>query len=304
MKIEHVQYFVDVARKGSISAAAKSMFMSPQGMSEAIQQLEKYIGFPLFIRQNRGVTLTENGEQFFNKAQILLDIYQDTLSCAQRLEHDYRLSPKKQTLLINPIFFRAAVDILYNADLISMFNLYESGISQSIQQLQSHFANMAIVLITDTELAIFEKNLPTELTAIELFEDEIGVCALSNSPYYHFSAVDDTDSSILFIEHPSSYYDYFSNTSGTASTIRSSDIFTHIKLMKHNNAVCVCTRKLMYLTYSNESDLIFIPFSTKKTGKFYLIYNNTITDKSFTTAIKQIADTLQQGIDNFLSETI
>ena len=84
MKIEQIQYFVEVAKKGSISAAAKSMFMSPQGVSDAIHQLENLIGFPLFIRQNKGVILTAQGKIFLEKAEFLLETYQATLVCAQQ----------------------------------------------------------------------------------------------------------------------------------------------------------------------------------------------------------------------------
>ncbi len=54
--------FDAVAAAGSISGAAKALFISQPAVSHAVLQLENSYGCRLFIRGSRGVTLTEEGQ--------------------------------------------------------------------------------------------------------------------------------------------------------------------------------------------------------------------------------------------------
>ena len=60
--------FMSAALNGSLSTAAKSLFLSTQVVSQHIQILETELGTPLFTRTKTGVTLTEYGRSFFNLA--------------------------------------------------------------------------------------------------------------------------------------------------------------------------------------------------------------------------------------------
>lgn len=56
------QIFVTVARLGNISAASKELYISQPAISKAIANLEDSLGTKLFIRNSRGVKLTEEGQ--------------------------------------------------------------------------------------------------------------------------------------------------------------------------------------------------------------------------------------------------
>ena len=58
--------FREVARSGSISKAAETLFVSQSAVSQAIMQLEGKIGGKLFDRSVRGVTLTVEGGVLFS----------------------------------------------------------------------------------------------------------------------------------------------------------------------------------------------------------------------------------------------
>ena len=58
---------------GSLSEAAKQRVVSQPSLSEAIKKLEQEVGFPLFIRERKGVTVTPEGEEFLNAVQSILD---------------------------------------------------------------------------------------------------------------------------------------------------------------------------------------------------------------------------------------
>ena len=57
----HLYYFWQVSKHGSIAAASKILNLTPQTVSSQITNLEQRLGKPLFIRQGRGLQLTEFG---------------------------------------------------------------------------------------------------------------------------------------------------------------------------------------------------------------------------------------------------
>jgi DNA-binding transcriptional LysR family regulator len=70
-----IRYFVAVAEAGSVSGAAHLLSISQSTITESLQELEGDLGFPLFDRHPRGVTLTLKGRQFQRHAEkILADV--------------------------------------------------------------------------------------------------------------------------------------------------------------------------------------------------------------------------------------
>lgn len=71
---------MQVAREGSFSAAARSLYLSQPAVSQAILHLERQLKATLFLRSVRGVTLTPEGALLFEHASAALD----TLEAGQR----------------------------------------------------------------------------------------------------------------------------------------------------------------------------------------------------------------------------
>ena len=72
--------FMTVVECGSITAAAKEIFISPQALAQQMELLEDEVGTPLFQRTRKGVTLTVAGKEFLSGAQEIAAIYARTLS--------------------------------------------------------------------------------------------------------------------------------------------------------------------------------------------------------------------------------
>jgi LysR family transcriptional activator of nhaA len=62
LNLKHLRYFSEVARRGSVARAARSLFVTPQTVSAQVQELEESIGQPLFERLGRRLLLTSAGE--------------------------------------------------------------------------------------------------------------------------------------------------------------------------------------------------------------------------------------------------
>lgn len=75
MEIRQIQYFLSIVETGSFSAAADEHFISQSSLSKVIIALEKELGFLLFDRTKRKVSLTPAGEAFLEHARKLNAVY-------------------------------------------------------------------------------------------------------------------------------------------------------------------------------------------------------------------------------------
>lgn len=74
-----LRVFVEAVRKGSFSAAAEALGMSAAFVSKRIGVLEAMLGVRLFERSTRRVVITEEGEQVYARAQLILEQLDDML---------------------------------------------------------------------------------------------------------------------------------------------------------------------------------------------------------------------------------
>jgi len=68
MTIQQFQYILEVYRAGSVSQAAKNLFVGQSSVSLSITNLEKELGYPIFHRSKNGVTPTRRGMEVIEHA--------------------------------------------------------------------------------------------------------------------------------------------------------------------------------------------------------------------------------------------
>ena len=68
-----VEAFVQVARLGSVKAAAEQLALSSPALSRRIQALERFTGRPLFERRHQSMVLNSDGEQLLARIAPALD---------------------------------------------------------------------------------------------------------------------------------------------------------------------------------------------------------------------------------------
>jgi len=69
MTLQQLRYAITIADSGSMNEAAKQLFISQPSLSETIKELENEIGIELFLRSNRGIVITPQGEEFLGYAR-------------------------------------------------------------------------------------------------------------------------------------------------------------------------------------------------------------------------------------------
>lgn len=72
MEIHYLRHAVAVANYESISKAAKYLHMAQPNLSNSIKTLETDLGIRIFIRNSKGVQLTEEGKEFIIYAESIL----------------------------------------------------------------------------------------------------------------------------------------------------------------------------------------------------------------------------------------
>jgi len=68
-----MEAFVRVVETGSFSAAARQLHIGQPAVSKTVAQLEERLGVRLLIRSTRGLTPTEAGQKFYERAKRAID---------------------------------------------------------------------------------------------------------------------------------------------------------------------------------------------------------------------------------------
>jgi LysR family glycine cleavage system transcriptional activator len=74
-----IEAFVQVARLGSIKAAAEDLALSAPALSRRVQSLERFIAKPLFARRHQAMVLNADGERLLAQIAPVLDSLSDAV---------------------------------------------------------------------------------------------------------------------------------------------------------------------------------------------------------------------------------
>ena len=72
MTLQQLRYAVCIADNKSINKAAAELFITQPSLSSTIKDLENEINITIFLRSNRGIVITPEGEEFLGYARQML----------------------------------------------------------------------------------------------------------------------------------------------------------------------------------------------------------------------------------------
>jgi DNA-binding transcriptional LysR family regulator len=88
--LELLRSFQEVARRGSITAAARVLGVSQPSLTAAMQRLERDLGTVLLLRGRAGVTVTDTGRALAREAEEILSVVARAEQRIRGLEEDER----------------------------------------------------------------------------------------------------------------------------------------------------------------------------------------------------------------------
>ena len=72
MNIQNLRYVLEIAQRGSVTAAAKVLYLSQPRLSKILAETEQKYGVVIFKRENNGLTPTEAVRKFLKIARDIV----------------------------------------------------------------------------------------------------------------------------------------------------------------------------------------------------------------------------------------
>ena len=169
MTLQQLRYVITVAQKGTISEAAKELFISQPSLTNAIRELEKEMNITIFNRTNKGISVSKEGEEFLSYARQILDqaaILEDKYKGDNGGRKQYCISTQHYSFAVN-----AFVDLIKQFGQNEYdFSLRETQTYEIIEDVARLRSEIGILFINDFNEAVIRKILKSyELEFHELF---------------------------------------------------------------------------------------------------------------------------------------
>lgn len=159
MKVEHLEYFIDFVETRSVSATAGHFYLSTQGMSRALHQLEKESGYVLFDNEGGYLKLTRAGRLFAEHARHMVEDYRAMQKALRGMSPDAVSGASPVRVLATPAANRYLTPFLDLQNLGSFpFDvlLREGSLSECVELLGTHAPARTLGLVS---LPVTEKYL-------------------------------------------------------------------------------------------------------------------------------------------------
>lgn len=145
MKIVQLEYFCAVTECHGITQAAQKLYVTQPAISNAIRELEKEFSVNLFIRSKNHLTLTNEGEMFYQKASALLESIRQTSS--QLYDLGKQVIPVKIGIppLLSTVFFPDMLLAFYEKYPDIPVELFEYGSIRAAALVQEEELDLALV---------------------------------------------------------------------------------------------------------------------------------------------------------------
>lgn len=169
MTLQHLRQLVTIADAGSMNEAAKQLDISQPNLSATVKEAETEIGLPIFLRMNRGIRLTPEGEEFIGYARQVLNQY-------ELLENKYlqKNSRKKFSVSCRHLSFcvRAFAEMMGEVGMEEYeFTIHETTTREVIDDVRNMKSEIGIVCISEFNRAFLRKAFRESQVVFEpLFE--------------------------------------------------------------------------------------------------------------------------------------
>ncbi len=247
MTLQQLRYAIAIADKGSMNEAAKALFIAQPSLSETIKELEKELGISVFLRSNRGISITPEGEEFLGYARQVCEQAEllENRFINKETKKKFSVSMQHYTFAVNAFVETVKQIGLDNYE----FAVHETMTGEVIDNVKNFKSELGVLYVSDFNEQVISKLLrENSLEFIELFECDTYVYLWSKHPLAGKSVISMSDldeypclafdqgknNSFFLSEEMKSTYDY-------KRLIKANDRATLLNLMVGLNAYTLCS---------------------------------------------------------------
>lgn len=145
--LQQLKYVISIADSGSLNGASKNLYISQPSLSGSVKELEEEIGFELFHRSNRGVTVTARGEEFLNYARQVYAQYDllESRFVSGKSKKKFSVSAQHYTFAVNA--FSALIRKVGMEEY--EFSMLETKTYECIENVRDYKSELAIIYLDD-----------------------------------------------------------------------------------------------------------------------------------------------------------
>jgi len=156
----HLYYFYTVAEEGSVSGAAKKLRLAQPTLSAQLKQFEFFLDRKLFLREGKGLRLTDEGRQILTYAKSIFDLGRELADSLRDRPGPGRL---RMQLGITGLIPKSFVDSLLRYVFKHFKNTYVTVVEKEMRELVSGLQTHQLDLVLN--------DLPFQAPAEEGFEN-------------------------------------------------------------------------------------------------------------------------------------
>ena len=190
MTLAQLRYAIKVANANSMNEAARELFISQPSLSASIKELEEETGVVIFIRTNRGIRITPEGEEFIGYARQVVEQYElmDAKYIQKKnIKQRFSVSLQHYTFAVN-----AFVEVVKRYGMSEYeFAIHETKTYEVIEDVKNFKSEIGILYINDFNKKVLEKIFHEYgLQFHELFQCHIYVYMWKGNPLANKDMID------------------------------------------------------------------------------------------------------------------
>lgn len=302
MTLQQLKYIIEIVNSGSINTAAQKLFVSQPSLSNAVKSLEHELGIDIFIRTNRGVSLSSDGQDFLSYARQILEQ-------TELLEKRYlNKKPSRRLFSISTQHYAFSVNAFVNlireySEDEYEFTLRETKTHEILDDVKDMRSEIGVIYLCSFNEQVINKILhENDLSFTELFSTKPYVFISSKHPLAGKSLITFTDLEpypCLSFEQGTYNSFYFSeeihSTISHQKSIRVSDRATLFNLVIGLNGYTISTGVLS--EDLNGSNIISVPLDSPE-----VIHVGYICNKH--ASLSRLAQNYIQKLKHYISISV
>ena len=155
MTLQQLHQVITIAESRSMNEASRKLFVSQPNLSAVVRELEEEAGITIFIRSNRGIVLTPEGEEFIGYAKQVVEQY-------HLLESRYISSASKKKFSVSMQHYTFAVKAFVEVvKAVGMeeyeFAVHETQTNQVIENVRNMKSELGILFLSKFNEAVLQK---------------------------------------------------------------------------------------------------------------------------------------------------